>query len=84
MVSNIVQVSEIQVSTIGDELVVDSRLIAIQLGIQHETTIKTIRKYASDFQSMGNLRFEIGTSPVNANGARHQVNFCYLNEVQSS
>jgi anti-repressor protein len=84
MINNIVQVSSLEVSDLNGELVVDSRLIAAQLDLQHETIIKNIRKYAEKFQQMGNLRFEIGTSQPNANGARHQIQFVYLNELQSS
>jgi phage regulator Rha-like protein len=76
--------SSIEVSDHQGQLVVDSRVIALNLNIQHETVIKSIRKYAAKFQSMGNLRFEIGTSQPNANGAIHQVQFVYLNELQSN
>lgn len=77
-------VATIQVQEIDGHLLVDSRLIAERLGIQHETVIKSLRKYATNFQGMGNLRFEIGTSAPNANGACHQVSFVYLNELQAS
>lgn len=83
MANNIVQ-SNIEVSDIDGELVTDSRLIALDLQLQHETIIKNIRKYETKFQAMGNLRFEIGTSQPNANGACHQIMFVYLNELQAS
>jgi phage regulator Rha-like protein len=73
--------AELTVIAQGEELVVDSRLIAAQLELQHESVIKTIKKYSANMQALGNLRFEIGTS-VNSVGARHQVTFCYLNEKQ--
>jgi phage regulator Rha-like protein len=76
--------SSLEIANLDGQLVVDSRLIAADMGIQHETVIKSIRKYAAKFQAMGNLRFEIGTSHPNANGACHQVNFVCLNEVQST
>lgn len=42
-------------------LLVDSRLIADRLGIEHETLMKTIRKHQSVMeQDFGSLRFEIG------------------------
>jgi phage regulator Rha-like protein len=65
----------------GEELVVDSRLIAAQLELQHESVIKTIKKYSANMQALGNLRFEIGTV-TNSVGATNQVSFCYLNEKQ--
>ena len=61
MADSIVPVSSIEVSELGGELVVDSRLIAKQLGIQHETLMKTIKKYESKIeQRFGCIRFEIG------------------------
>jgi phage regulator Rha-like protein len=86
MTESIVPVSsqELAVTDLDGQLVVDSRLIAERLGLQHETVVKNIRKYAADFQSMGNLRFEIGTSHPNANGAQHQISFVCLNELQAN
>ncbi|HLO87990.1 MAG TPA: Rha family transcriptional regulator [Nostocaceae cyanobacterium] len=44
-----------------DALVVDSRLIAEELGISHEAFMKTIKKYESKVeQRFGCIRFEIG------------------------
>ncbi|MBD0264241.1 MAG: transcriptional regulator, partial [Tolypothrix sp. Co-bin9] len=41
-------------------LVVDSRLIAEQLGIEHESFMKTIRKYQTHTEeAFGAIRFEI-------------------------
>jgi hypothetical protein len=81
--SNQIAANSVKLNVIsqGDELVVDSRLIANRLGLQHESLTKTIKKYATRFQAMGNLRFEIGTS-TNSVGATHQTSFCYLNEKQ--
>lgn len=43
------------------ELVVDSRLIADELGISHESFMKTIKKYETKIeQRFGCIRFEIG------------------------
>ena len=42
-------------------LVVDSRLIADSLGIDHESLMKTINKYQTQAeQAFGILRFQIG------------------------
>lgn len=75
--------SDLIVSSIENELVVDSRLIAQELGVTHEATMKTIEKYATELQGFGHLRFEIGTV-TNSVGARNQVRFAYLNENQST
>lgn len=42
----------------SSQLVVDSRLVAESLGIQHKTFIKTVRKYQTETeQAFGILRF---------------------------
>lgn len=51
----------LQVTEQNGDLVVDSRLIAARLDIQHETFMRTIRKYESKIeQRFGIIRFEIG------------------------
>lgn len=56
-------------------LVVDSRLIAERLDIQHESFMKTINKYKKEAeQAFGHIRFEIGTV-TNSVGAVNEVNF---------
>jgi phage regulator Rha-like protein len=82
MTNSIVSASVLEISDLDGELVVDSRLIAVDLNIQHETVIKNIRKYADKFQSMGNLRFEIGKLEKGSTGRPEQ--FVYLNELQSN
>lgn len=62
-------------------LVVDSRLIAEQLGIEHESFIKTIRKYQTQTeQAFGILRFEIGE----IKGRGQPETFVWLNEEQAT
>lgn len=71
----------IELVNLDGELVVDSRLIAERLGIQHETVTKNLRKYAARFQAMGVFRFEIGKLEPGATGRPQE--FIYLNELQS-
>lgn len=73
----------IQITTINEILVVDSRLIAEELGIQHETFMRTIKKYLDEIQEFGHLRFENATVQ-NSVGAKNTVVFCYLNEDQAT
>ena len=55
------QESAIAIEQKGDVLVVDSRLIALQLGVEHETFVRTIKKYETKIeQRFGCIRFEIG------------------------
>lgn len=54
--------SELMVARGSDGvLVVDSRLVAQELGIEHESFMKTVEKYKTQAeQAFGGLRFEIG------------------------
>lgn len=55
------QEAAIEVVNQNGLLLVDSRLIAARLGLQHESLIKTIKKYESRMeQRFGCIRFEIG------------------------
>lgn len=74
--------SDLIVSNIDSEFVVDSRLIAERLGVTHEASMKTIEKYTTELQGFGVLRFEIG-KPQSPSGGRPE-RFCYLNENQST
>ncbi len=66
------------------EIVVDSRLIAVQLGIKHESFIRTVRKYRELIESrFGHLRFEIGTV-TNTVGAKNETVYALLNEPQAT
>jgi phage regulator Rha-like protein len=65
-------------------LVVDSRLIAQGLGIEHESFMKTIEKYkAKTERAFGVLRFEIGKPPSGSLGGRPEK-IAFLNEDQST
>lgn len=76
-------ISDIQVCDIFGELVVDSRLIAKGLGIQHEALMRTISKYLTELQAFGHLRFENETV-TNSVGARNLTKFAFLNEDQAT
>lgn len=75
--------NNLQVVEVNDSLVVDSRLIATELDIQHESFIKTIKKYLTEIEEFGHLRLEVGTV-TNSVGARNTTVFCYLNEDQAT
>jgi phage regulator Rha-like protein len=81
MADNIVP---LQIQEIDGLLLVDSRLIAERLGIQHESFLKTIRKHRERVESrFGHLRFEVGTV-TNSVGAINEVTFVLLAESQAS
>ena len=69
------------IQSVNNVDVVDSRLIAIELGIQHESFLKTIRKYQTRLEKRGHLRFEIETVQ-NSVGAKNEVIYYWLNERQ--
>lgn len=61
-------------------LVVDSRLIADSLGIDHESLMKTINKYQTQAeQAFGFLRFQIGE----IEGRGQPEKYCFLTEDQA-
>lgn len=64
-------------------LVVDSRLIASQLGIQHENFMDTLNKYKTQTeQAFGQFRFQTGTV-TNSVGAVNKISFVFLTEDQA-
>lgn len=76
--------SELDIITVDNQLVVDSRLIAQQLEVDHTNTfLKTIRKYQSDFESLGVLVFKTQKPSEGSPGGRPET-FCYLNENQAT
>lgn len=72
------------VTEIEGVLVVDSRLIAARLGIEHESFLRTIKKYQTKIeQHFGQFRFEIGTV-ANSVGAVNQTKYALLTEAQAT
>jgi phage regulator Rha-like protein len=62
-------------------LVIDSRLVAKGLAIEHESFLKTIEKYKTKTEkAFGILRFEIGE----IKGRGQPEKYCFLNENQST
>jgi phage regulator Rha-like protein len=65
-------------------LVVDSRLVAQELRIQHENFMDTIRKYQKQAeQAFGVLRFETGKPTAGSLGGRPEK-YCLLTEEQAT
>jgi phage regulator Rha-like protein len=65
-------------------LVVDSRLVAKELGIQHENFMDTLKKYQTEAeQAFGVLRFETGKPPSGSLGGRPEK-FAFLTEEQAT
>lgn len=85
--NTIVQVS-VEVQERDGVLVVDSRLIAERLGIEHESFLKTIETHkASIEEAFGSFRFEIGVKEfVRKDGQKGATQFKYalLTEEQAT
>lgn len=75
--------NEITVIEMQGQLVVDSRLIAENLGILHKNLIQTIRNHQTAIEYFGQLMFEKATV-TNSVGASNEQIFCYLNEEQAT
>jgi phage regulator Rha-like protein len=77
--------NNITVQTNSDgTLVVDSRLIAERLGVQHETFMRTLKKYEPELEeAFGVIRFEIHQPPKGSQGGRPET-FALLTEEQAT
>jgi phage regulator Rha-like protein len=83
MTNSIVPVQLIEVSDIGGELVVDSRLIANRLGIEHDTLFKTIEKYGDRLSTKSELRFKVEFRE-RPQGGKSKVRYVLLDERQAT
>ena len=75
--------TNITIQTINSTLVVDSRLIASELGIQHKNLKETIRTYQADFEEFNPVAFEtrLGNALPQGGFAQGET-FIYLTEDQ--
>lgn len=71
----------IKIENVNNCDVVDSRLIALELGIQHKNLVETIRKYQDRLEKRGVLTFETEKPTKSSSGGRPET-FCWLNERQ--
>ncbi len=72
----------IQISQLNGVEVVDSRIIAEELGIQHKNLLDTIKIHKSLIESeFGRVAFE--TLPLKTNGGIQNISIAYLNEDQA-
>lgn len=73
----------IQILTINNFLVVDSRLIADELGIEHRALRQTIEKYINEVQEFGVVTFQMSKPLESSQGGRPE-RYCHLNEDQAT
>jgi len=76
--------SELVIVSQGDELVVDSRLIALRLGVDHKPMLRTVEKYLTELQGFGKVSFENAAITGSVSGKTYQQRFCWLNEDQAT
>lgn len=69
------------IQTINDTPVIDSRLVAKALGIQHKSFMETIHKYQSEIEAFSSLPFQTEVKKRKVGATREK--FCYLSEDQA-
>jgi len=72
----------LQVTTFRGEARIDSRLIALELGNNHKSTIELIERYQDRFHRLGVVPFQTAKPPAGSAGGRPE-RFALLNEDQS-
>jgi phage regulator Rha-like protein len=72
----------IELRHVKGEARVDSRILAGEMGNQHESVIKLVDDYQADFEEFGVVRFQIGKPPKGSRGGRPE-RFAMLNEDQA-
>jgi phage regulator Rha-like protein len=73
----------IQILTVNESLVVDSRLIADELGITHKGFLQTIKKYLTEIEQFGTLEFKMREFKTSQGNTSTEI-YCYLNEDQAT
>ncbi|URD50732.1 hypothetical protein [Chroococcidiopsis sp. CCNUC1] len=78
--------SLVVITHVDGTLVVDSRLIAQELGIEHSSLMKTIYNYQYQIEvTFGAVRFEIEQGkPLPQGGFAQSAKFCYLTEDKTT
>lgn len=71
----------IPLTHVGNELRVDSRVLAEQLANKHKNTVELIDKYADKIRRFGLLPFQTEARPVGQHGGG-DIRFALLNEDQ--
>lgn len=72
---------ELTIIEIGGENRIDSRIVAKELGIEHESFMRTLSIYQVEFENLGIFRFQIGVKSGPQRGKLPQ--YVMLNEDQA-
>ncbi|TAH28556.1 MAG: hypothetical protein EAZ06_09720, partial [Cytophagales bacterium] len=73
---------QLEIQKLNGIQVVDSRIIAKGLNINHKSLMETIREYQKDLEDLGVLPFETAKPAKGTKGGRPET-FCYLDELQA-
>lgn len=73
----------LDITTQNDTLVVDSRLIAEELEIEHRALMQTIRKYLDRLERKTPVTFQMDVVK-RPQGGTYEVTYCFLNEAQAT
>ena len=77
--------SNLQIQNKEEQLVVDSRLVSKELGIEHKHFVRTIRKYQETIESsFGCLSLENSNVELPNGGTREDFSHYWLNEEQAT
>lgn len=77
--------THLTIQTQNDTLVVDSRLVAQELGIEHDSFLKTIRRHEETIKSaFGDLFGEVYIAETPTGGNREYFSHYWLNENQAT
>ena len=83
MTDSIITTSALSVSDLDGQLVVDSRLIAEQLGIKHDSLFATIEKHYERLSAKNQVRFQIELRE-RAQGGKSKLRYALLDERQAT
>lgn len=78
-------IAGLEIVDLDGEFVVDSRLVAKRLDIDHESFMRTVKKHQTLVESkFGRIRFKFIDVPMPKGGIRQEVSHALLNENQST
>ncbi len=72
---------QLEIQNLNGIQVIDSRIIAKGLNINHKSLMETINEYKEELETLGVLPFQTAKPPKGTKGGRPET-FCYLNELQ--
>jgi phage regulator Rha-like protein len=76
--------TNLTVSEVNNQLVVDSRLVADNLGIEHDTLKKSIKEYKTQIEQAFGTVSTSSSDCTNSVGAVNKITFAYLTEDQAT